>query len=147
MPSTLDEIRRRLDALDASAFDLWNVDAAGSEELCALMDQVPLLPDPRQAIPWLFRFLERLHTSELGEPGPVVHVLELIGGYDSELEASIRRQPTPLTVRMVNRMLNADPEPHDRYKLLGLLREAARHPRSSSDTVCDARDFLDYHAA
>jgi hypothetical protein len=76
----------------------------------------------------------------------VVHVLERIGDYGSELEASIRRQPTPLTAWMVNRMLNADPEPHQRYKLLGLLRAAARHPKSPSDTVLDARDLLDDQA-
>jgi hypothetical protein len=89
----------------------------------------------------MFDLMERLDDVDLGSPGPLVHALESTGnGYEPRLEASVRRKPSPLSVWMVNRILNADRA--DRRSWLDLLTEAASHPLASEATHADARAFL-----
>ena len=146
MPPTLDEIRGRLDALDASAFDGMNASVAGAEELYALMEQVPRLPDPRQAIPWLFRFLERLHTSDLGSPGA--------RGSRARTYWGLRLGVGGVNSSPADAADGLDGQPHvERGSGTASTLQAPRAPARGSTTpkvakryVLDARDFLDYQA-
>jgi hypothetical protein len=46
------------------------------------------------------------HT-DLGTPGPIIHTIEKINGYDTVLEKSIDRQPTYQALLLIQRQLNA----------------------------------------
>jgi hypothetical protein len=101
------------------------------------------LPHPERAISELFAVMERLPDSDLGTPGPLVHTLERLKGYEEELISSVRRLPTPLAVWMLNRILNT-PLPRDqRAHYLQLLQHAARHPTAPSEATSSAEDFIE----
>ena len=89
----------------------------------------------------MFELMERLDGVDLGSPGPLVHALESTGAaYEPGLEASVRRKPSPLSVWMVNRILNTDRP--DRRHWFDLLTLALAHPLASEATQTDARNFL-----
>jgi hypothetical protein len=93
----------------------------------------------------MFDLIERLDDVDLGSPGPLVHALESTGtAYERSLEASLRRKPAPLSVWMVNRILNTDRA--DRRSWLDLLAMAAAHPLASKATRADVQDFLAFQA-
>jgi hypothetical protein len=140
----LTEIAAQLDALDAADFDDMNADADGVERLYPITDELAERTDPQAWAPLLFRLLERLDTADLGSPGPVVHLLERSAGpvYHPLLAESVRRKPTPLTVWMVNRVLNA--RPADAGSWLDLLAGVERTPGVSPEAAAEARQFLAY---
>jgi hypothetical protein len=87
--------------------------------------------------------MERLDHADLGSPGPLVHTIEgWPGQYEELLAASIRRKPSPLTVWMANRILNARPANADAW--LDLLRRVRDHPTASPEAKADAEDFVRY---
>jgi hypothetical protein len=140
----LTEIAAQLDALDAADFDDMNAEADGPERLYAITDELAGRPDPQAWAPLLFRLLERLDTADLGSPGPVVHLLERSAGpaLHPLLAESVRRKPTPLTVWMVNRVLNAGPA--DAGAWLELLAGVEQAPGASPEAAAEARQFLAY---
>lgn len=144
MTDRLTEIAAQLDALTAADFDDMNADADGLERLYAITDELAGHPDPPAWAPLLLRLLERLDTADLGSPGPVVHLLEGSAGpaYHPLLAESVRRKPTPLTVWMVNRVLNAGPA--DAGTWLELLAGVERTPEVSQEAAAEARQFLAY---
>jgi len=48
------------------------------------------LSAPESAIQEMFRLMERMPDAELGSPGPLVHTLEAILGYETYLVDSLR---------------------------------------------------------
>jgi hypothetical protein len=92
------------------------------------------IPDREQAILAMFGLLERFPDADLGNPGPVVHELEAIAGYEPQLIESLHRQPTYLTVWMVNRILNSDLPDPEQAMWLAELNAARQHPKSSDST-------------
>jgi hypothetical protein len=92
----------------------------------------------------MFAVMERLPGADMGSPGPLVHTLEKLGGYEKELVLSVARCPTTLSVWMVNRILNSDLTPADRRKYLALLEQAFVHPKATEGVRHDARRFIDY---
>jgi len=56
----------------------------------------------------LCKLIENNPNVNFGMPGPVVHFLETFykNGYEEQLVASIRRQPVPHNVWMLNRVIN-----------------------------------------
>jgi hypothetical protein len=58
------------------------------------------------------------------------------------LAESVRRKPTPLTVWMVNRVLNANPQDADFW--IDLLAGIERAPGVSAEAAAEARQFLTY---
>jgi hypothetical protein len=139
---TLDEIAADFESLMPSAFDYDNAGADGWERLKALCDELLNIRDVEQCPPIMCRTMERLDECELGTPGPLVHTLEAMAGYERFLGASVQRKPTPLTVWMINRILNVDRD--DREMWLGLLQQAADHPKASMATKLEAKGFIEY---
>ena len=139
------EIADDFDSLTASDFD-WSTSApAGLDRLFKLCDQMLAINEVDKCAPILFGVMERLDTSDLGNPGPIVHTLEeWRGGYESFLVESLRRHPTSLTVWMVNRILNA--KPHNADEWLKLLQSVLSHPAASDATKQRAVDYLNYQA-
>jgi hypothetical protein len=140
----LTEIAAQLDDLGPADFDDMNPSADGPERLQAVSDELAQRDDPQNWAPLLFALLERLDTVDLGSPGPVVHTLERWAGpeYRAMLAESVRRKPTPLTVWMVNRVLNANPQDADFW--IDLLAGIERAPGVSAEAAAEARQFLTY---
>ena len=142
---TLNEITGDFDSLTAGDFDEWNLAATGSKRLRELCDELLAINDAAACAPILIGVMERLDDSRLGTPGPLVHTLEKWhGSYESLLAESLRRKPSPLTVWMVNRILNTDPP--DAANWIALLQGVALHPAASEETKRQAAHFLDYQA-
>ncbi len=66
------------------------------------------------------------------------------GSMKRYLAESVRRKPTPLSVWMVNRILNA--EPADAAASMALLRSVAENPAASESTKRRAAHFVEYQA-
>lgn len=144
MARSIDEIATEFDALSATDFDLWNEDANGPEKLDQLTEELHGLDLPESAANLMLRFMERLDGSDLGSPGPLVHTLEKLPGYEGQLFESVERRPTPLSLWMINRILNATPELQKREKLMALLQQAVSHVLASEETRREAEDFMKY---
>jgi hypothetical protein len=130
-------------ALRNSDFDDMNVDARGRERLFELTDALMSVPAPEKAIPELFGVMERLPATDLGSPGPLVHTLERLHGYEGELVRSVRRQPSLLSVWMVNRILNTNLSDDARRSYIALLNEALAHPNVPETVREDIRSFIE----
>ena len=139
---TYEQIVAGFRSLEASDFDLSNVNAQGRERLYELTDAVMTLPSPEKTMSEMFALMERLPESDLGSPGPLVHTLETFPRYEDELLKSVRRRPTVLSVWMINRILNTDLAGDVRSDLLAVLREAEVHPEATSEVREQARDFI-----
>jgi hypothetical protein len=141
MPRSVSQIAADFDALAAIDFDYSNVEADGWAKLDRLCDEMRGLNDAVACAPIMFRTMERLDNVELGTPGPLVHTLESWPGeYETLLAESVRRKPSPLTMWMVNRILNTQPPDGDVW--LALLASAMENPSASDSTKSDIADFL-----
>ena len=145
MHRPLPEIAADLASLSASDFDYANTEARGWEHLHALCNEIRAINDPSAAAPLLFGIMERLDGVDLGSPGPLVHTLEAWSdGYEHMLQQSLRRKPTPLSVLMVNRLLNARPANHAQW--MALLQSVLAHPEATTATKEAAERFIAYQA-
>jgi len=139
MNRTIDDVINALDAFVAGADD-------GANELALydILDGFQRIPERERAIPAMFQAIERYPEADLGCPGPLVHEMEAIGHYEEALVHSLRRQPTDLTVWMVNRILNSALSVAKRASWLAELRKASVHPRAPHSTKQSARSFSRY---
>jgi hypothetical protein len=87
----------------------------------------------QQAIPAMFALFERFPDAELGNPGPLVHTLERMGGYEGELRRSLHRRASFYTVWMVNRIINGEKEARVRRDWLAVLENVASDERNLAD--------------
>ena len=103
---TTDEIIKTLDEFIPFTED----DPVNDNEtfLYSLMDKWEHREDAAKAIPTFFRLMERHPDADFGSPGPLVHALESISGYESQLQVSLLRKPTSLALWMYNRVINAE---------------------------------------
>jgi|SRR3954463_5262517 hypothetical protein len=143
---TYEEIVMGLRSLQERDFDLNNTDAFGNERLYELTQGLLNLHSPERSIPELFAVMERMPDADLGSPGPLVHTLEKLTGYETELVESVRRRPALLSVWMVNRILNSNPQEHIREQYLTLLRDVEQRRDVSKTVRKDAADFVEFQA-
>ncbi|WP_196161285.1 hypothetical protein [Reinekea sp. G2M2-21] len=115
------------------------------EQLYRFAGALDKSPQKRKAIPAIFRFFETHSDKDLGSPGPLVHFLEEESDYHIELEQSVLRKPTVLTVWMINRLMNAVP-PTVREHWLTILTEVVEHPNADVETIESAKDFIAYQS-
>jgi hypothetical protein len=114
-----------------------------TETIQRLYELLPeALPHTVRVVEALFGVLERFPNAELGAPGPIVHAIERIPGYEAQLRSSLARQPTANTVWMCNRVLNAATDAQQEAEWMTVLEEAATHPRANEAARTHARDFL-----
>ncbi|MCC2970765.1 hypothetical protein [Massilia sp. IC2-476] len=99
------------------------------------------------AMPAILNLIERFPDAEFGSPGPLVHELEAMPGYEKLLMGSLQRQPAALTVWMANRILNSELAPNARATWLSILTDVLRHPNTSEATKEVALAFLEYQTA
>lgn len=70
-------------------------------------------------------------ASTFGTPGEPVHILESYGGhYEHHLFNSIDRNPTLMTVWMLNRIINGTKELSSRQQLIDKLKNCSTHQAS-----------------
>jgi hypothetical protein len=96
-----------------------------------LCTELEACDDRAQATGPILRFMERNAEQDLGAPGPLVHLLEKLPGYENDLVESLRRTPTALTVWMLNRLINVSGgDPRSLYLALmrGISTNAAADP-------------------
>jgi hypothetical protein len=136
-PSQVDTVIEALGQFDAAA----HPDCVGP--LSELFEGFRQLDERERAVPAMLHLLERFPAADFGSPGPLVHELEDIVGYRASLRESLHRQPTKLTVWMINRILNSRLVPAERALWLSELRQALEHPNTSADARELARGFLD----
>jgi hypothetical protein len=111
-------------------------------KLYDLIDTIPPEEKKEEFVSTMFAFFERFPDSDHGSPGPFVHFIEAWVGYETELELSVRRKPTPHTVWMINRVLNAPSSSSQRERWMDLLRSVESHPNSTELTIFEAKKFL-----
>jgi hypothetical protein len=75
--------------------------------LYQILDGFDSMANRERAIPAMFSLFERYPEGDFGAPGPLVHALAAIPGYQPFLVASLARKPTRPTVSMVNAILNS----------------------------------------
>ena len=150
MPREPGLVQSEMMSLTERDFDPSNSDARGIERLHELCED---LAGHSVAVvaPVVLGFIEKFANPvaidarwDLGTPGPLVHALEALPGFEPFLVESLQRRPAPLSVWMLNRLLNALPsgDDHDRY--LALLRSIRDRGDVSSATAAEAADFLEY---
>lgn len=111
-----------------------------------LMNDWEKMPGRENVIPAIFNLMEKFPHADFGSPGPIVHALESNGVkfYEVNLHKSLMKKPTPLTVWMYNRIINAENDDRiikghiERLKLFG------RHPFADEETKKVIKQFLDY---
>jgi hypothetical protein len=97
------------------------------------------------AIEPVFKLLEKFPSVNFGSPGPIVHSLECFKGtYENYLFQSLERKPTPLTVWMFNRIINAESKVSEKQKLIFRLKSLLSNPLIEKETIDTINDFLDY---
>ncbi len=147
MPRDIHEIKVDFAALTESDFDLSNEQSDGMERLYELTDELRELNQPSDVAETILEFIERLDAYDLGSPGPLVHTLEKLPNYEEHLYRSVERLPTPLTMWMVNRILNVTEDEAKRERWLLLLRQSLIHLLASAETKRNARHFMDFQLA
>jgi hypothetical protein len=139
MPKTIEET---IEGLMQLAPEPGKVDLVS--ELYRLLDGFAALPERERALPTMFALFEKYPEEDFGSPGPLVHSIEKVAGYESELKTSIRRLPTQSTVWMVNRILNGNLVAAERRRWIGELNAVREHPLASETVKSDAQQFLEH---
>lgn len=98
------------------------------------------------AVSAVFRFMEAHPNIDYGNPGPLVHFCERFyyNGYEEELVHSIDRQPTAITVWMLNRLMNGTSVDSTWQSYFEVLRRASVSSKSDADTAALIKDYLDH---
>lgn len=145
MALTADEIIAALDAFEPEPDADYN---ENQFRLYPITEGFKGLSDRHRVVPAMFALMERFPDAYLGSPGPLVHSIESLGvdQYESLLVESVRRQPSDLTVWMVNRILNTDLPPQHRRALLDLMRSVPHHSKVPARVAESARGFLEHQA-
>ncbi|HEY9102667.1 hypothetical protein [Chitinimonas sp.] len=104
-------------------------------------------PDRELTIEPMFKLMERFPEADFGSPGPLVHEIEAMNGYQSQLLRSLARKPTSLSVWMVNRILNSCETQQNRDKWLEQLKLIAENQDAPYSARQSAEEFLLYQEA
>lgn len=150
-PRPITEIEEDFNSLLDSDFNPENENADGMERLYILTDELSLINDPDRIADILLACIERLSHSttidvsyDLGSPGPLVHTLEAIPGFEKRLIISLQRYPTPLTLWMLNRIINQESDPMLKKSFLQLIEKAIIHSEATVLARKTATEFLEY---
>jgi hypothetical protein len=90
------------------------------------------------------KLLERHPHIEFGTPGQLIHLLESYSGhYEEILMESLDRQPTFMTIWMLNRIINAE-DSSTRDILLDKMKSVMTHPLADQEAKDLAKEFYNY---
>ncbi len=95
----------------------------------------------------IFRFYEKHPDIELGNPGPLVTLMENSGiNYVPALLTSLESSPTYVTVNMLARVVNTDINDADRARYLGIINVIAHSAEADEAAVAAAKEYLEHRA-
>jgi hypothetical protein len=138
MPMTDSELRDRL--TEAVRLE----DAQLTCALYEIVEELERVGAGMPAVRTILAFMEDHPEVDFGVPGPLVHFVEGIDGYQAELHASLARRPVAHTVWMLHRILNVTETIGERERLLMLLEAAGAHPRADEDARRSVERFMKY---
>jgi hypothetical protein len=116
-----------------------------SDYLYELTDKLKGDKDELLAIEPILRLIEKYPTTDFGSPGPLVHFIErFVGQYEQKLLESLDRKPTPLTVWMLNRVINGAKNKETRLTLIQKLERISQNPNVDKETKEEALSFLKF---
>jgi hypothetical protein len=100
------------------------------------------------AIDAILQFMEREPDADFGAPGGLVHFIEAfpLEVYLPRLKASLERRPTPHTLWMLNRSINAASSNSERSELLALMQACEDHPFSRAEEREEVDNYLRHHS-
>ena len=129
---------------------LASIDAENDELVSQLYDATDLLEDVSDisdAFEPIFNFIEINPESDLGSPGPLVHLLEdHYPKYIPRLIESLVSKPAYTTVFMLSRILNSDLAPNIREQYLSLLTGIVSNENADPTAREQAKEFYEHHA-
>jgi hypothetical protein len=113
------------------------------DQLETLCEEIEGLSNGIQAMPSLFAILEKHPKTDFGAPGPIVHLLETYykKGYEEALLESLARLPVPLTVWMLNRIINGS-SGKTKTRYLDVMKGIAADGAVPANVRHDAKEFL-----
>jgi hypothetical protein len=102
-------------------------------------------PDAAGGVASVFRLLERAPDHDPDSFFPLIRAIERWSGkgYEHCLIASVRKQPTPVTVWLVCRVINADPP--EKAVFLSLLSQIAARVELPERIRLQAAQFFEHH--
>jgi hypothetical protein len=115
------EITQQLERICGSSDFSGESDALAETWVSAAADLAAVEP--------ILRFMESNPGVDYGLPGALVHFVERFHtmGYESELVASLARQPTPHTVWMLRRLINGTKDTTARVAYISAMQRARTH--------------------
>ncbi|WP_214229584.1 hypothetical protein [Pedobacter sp. B4-66] len=120
-------------------------DLGALERIDKLTNLLRVNGDGYLACEHLIYLLERHPNVEFGTPGEPVHTLETFQGYyEVFLYQSLERQPTQMTVWMLNRIINAEANIEKKNELLNRLGNCLNHPSANEVAKEATLNFLKY---
>jgi len=129
--------------IESIPFEDDEADRAAMDEV---VEAIRTLANPRQAVPLLFRWMEKNGHFDLGSPGPFVHFIEEKMDYLPELKASLSSKPTYMTAWMSNRIANAETDPVKIKEWIKLFEQTLIHPNANDQCRDDARHFIQHQS-
>jgi hypothetical protein len=141
---TIDEIIQVLNSFEPFSDD----DTVNDNEtfLSDLMEKWESNQDYKKAIPAMFHLIEKFPNADFGSPGPLVHSLEAKGvkQYEAELQISLLRKPTALTIWMYNRIINAERDKQIISGHIERLKLFSKHPFVNAEAKQTAEGFIEH---
>lgn len=101
--------------------------------------------DASLVIPSLFELLENYPDADFGAPGTIVHTLEgFEGQYEEQLFLSLSRRPSPLSVLMLNRIINSLSDTKKKKDYIELLHQLSISESINQNAKEEAKSFYNY---
>lgn len=120
MKSNITKFCNALDRLDPEKSDGLISDLYDLVDLLEDVNEISLIYNP------VFRFLEKYPSADIGNPGPLVHLLERhYPDYVPKLIVSIEQKPTYNSIIMLHRIMNSELSREDKLNYLALLKTVA----------------------
>jgi len=107
-----------------------------------IADLIEASEESQEIVQNVLQLFERYPEADFGSPGPLAHSIERFygRGYEDQLLASLGRTPTPLTLWLANRIINAGD--HNRRRFLTILGSIGDRTDLLPLTAEEARRFL-----
>lgn len=116
------------------------------DKLYDLVELIENQKDISGAYDSIFNFMESYPVSDIGSPGPLVHLLEEhFPSYVPKLIVSLKRTPSLTTVFMLHRILNSGVSEQERNQYIDLLRKVSDCDKCDILVRNEAKEYIGYH--
>ena len=136
----------RLAELDVNHY-LNSGDFGAADLELALYDLSDMLEGQEltDALADIFLFYEKHPDIELGNPGPLVTLMENSGvNYVPALLTSLESSPTYVTVNTLARVVNTDIDDADKVRFVAIIETIAKSTDANESAVATAKEYLEH---